>query len=62
MVVGLWTEAGFDKGLCLADESVSGRKLDVLDGVGGNLLKLSYGINDGSGADRDSGPTIGFAL
>lgn len=62
VVVGLCTEAGLDKGLGLAYKPVSGRKLDVLSGVRGGLLKLPHGINDGSGADRYSGPAVGFDL
>ena len=60
MVVSLWAEARLGKGLGLAYKYVSGRKLDILDGVGGNLLKLSHGINNGFAADGHSGPAVGF--
>lgn len=62
MVVGFWTEAGLGKSLGLDNKCVFGRKFDILDGGREDAFKLSHGINDGFGADRDSSPTVGFDL
>lgn len=62
VVVSFWTEAGLGKSLGLYNKCVFGRKFDILDGARGDALKLSHRINDDPGADRDSGPAVGFDL